>query len=79
MPANGLEGIELDKALRKVQTRELALMTFKTVNDHIIKCTQSSQRVERAVKFVALTVLSLALEKLAEIIHITHFIGWGNG
>lgn len=71
---NGLEGVELDKALKKIKTRDLTVMTFKTMNDHIISCTKSSERVERAVKYVGGLVLALALEKIFEIVPIGHLI-----
>lgn len=65
----GLEGLDLEKALRKIPTKELAIITFKQMNDHMNVCAKNSEATLKALKFVVYIVVGLALEKLNEMFH----------
>lgn len=70
---NGLEGFDMEKALKKIPAKELAMMTFKQLNDHVATCSQNSERTLKGMKWVGYMVMALALEKLNEMFHfVTH-------
>lgn len=65
---NSLADIDAEKALRKIPTKTLCVMTFRRLDSHIAKCNRSSN-------LVLGVVLLLAIEKLAEMLHIQHILG----
>lgn len=66
---NALEGFDMEKALKRIPTKDLAIMTFKQMNDHVNICAQNSASTLKAIKFVGWVVFALALEKVNEIFH----------
>lgn len=70
---NGLEGFDMEKALKKIPTKELAMMTFKQLNEHMATCSQNSERTLKVMKWVGYMVFALAVEKINEVFHlVTH-------
>lgn len=66
---NGLEGFDMEKALKKIPAKELSILTFKQLKEHVNNCSENSEATLKVLKFVGLLVAMLALEKLNEIFH----------
>jgi hypothetical protein len=69
---SGLDDIALDKALKRMSGKQLALMAYKMTQQHIASCQESSDRVYRVLKWVGGAVAALALEKMGEVLHVPH-------
>lgn len=66
---NGLEGFDMEKALKKIPAKELSIMTFKQLKEHVNNCSENSEATLKVLKFVGWIVAALALEKLNEMFH----------
>lgn len=66
---NALEGLDMDKALRKIPTKDLSILTFKQLREHVDNCSASSETNLKVLKFVGWLVGALVLEKLNEMFH----------
>lgn len=62
---NGLDEITMDKALRKVPPKELAVATYKRLDKHMGQCAFTS-------KLTLAVLLFLAATKLSEMFHLPH-------
>lgn len=71
---SGFDGLDLEKALKKIPTKELAIMTFKQLNDHVTTCNRTSESQLKVLKWVGWAVAGLALEKLNEMFHLVAHI-----
>lgn len=60
---NGLDEITMDKALRKVPPKELAIATYKRLDKHMDQCASNS-------KLTLAILLFLALSKLSDLLHL---------
>lgn len=69
---NGLDDIALDKALKRMSAKQLALMAYKMTQQHIQSCQDSSDRVYKILKWVGGAVAALAVEKMGEVLHVPH-------
>lgn len=65
-----LSDIELETALKKIPSQQLAMLTFKRLDDHIRSCSETSDTILKILKPVGLIVGMMALEKLNEMFHI---------
>lgn len=66
---SALEGLDMDKALKKIPTKELSILTFKQLREHVDNCSASSEANLKVLKLVGWMVAMLALEKLNEMFH----------
>lgn len=66
---NGLEGLDMEKALRKIPPRELTIMTFKRLDEHMTNCARTSEATLKILRWVGIVVFSIAIEKLGEVFH----------
>lgn len=71
---NALEGFDMENALKKIPTKDLAIMTFKQMNDHVNTCARNSESTLKVLKFVGWMVFMLALEKLNEMFHVVNHL-----
>lgn len=63
---NGLDEITMDKALRKIPSRELSVATYKRLDKHMSQCATTS-------KLTLAVLLFLAASKLSDIFHLPNF------
>lgn len=64
---SGLEGFDMERALKKIPTKELSILTFTKLQEHLNTCAENSLATLKVLKFVGWVVGMLALEKLNEI------------
>lgn len=71
---NGLEGFDMENALKKIPVKDLSIMTFKQLNDHMMVCAKTAEMNLKVLKFVGWLVGALVLEKLNEMFHLVQHI-----
>ena len=71
---NGLEGFDMQKALRRIPAKDLAIMTFQRLDEHMKNCAENSASTLTVLKYVGWIVGALALEKLNEIFHVVQHL-----
>lgn len=70
---NGLESLDMEKALRRIPTKDLSVMTFQRLDQHMRSCAKNSESTLTVLKYVGWLVFALAAEKLNEMFHfVTH-------
>ena len=71
---NGLEGIDMANALKKIPTKQLAILTFQKLYEHQQVCAATSAANLKVLKFMGVVVFGLALEKANEMFHFVQHI-----
>lgn len=61
---NGLNEIDVDKNLKKIATKDLTILTFKRLDNHITQCAYTSKLTLGVLVF-------LAVCKLADMLNVS--------